>query len=467
MRACLGILVLMGCTAPRPSEPPPPPIVVAQSAWSGSGLTGARAAQPAEAGPGVEGLVVECSWLLGAGHAPLAPQALESGSGLQIALDGGAPFRPVSGARGSVRLATGDAAARYDVQAVVGVALAPEELLVAPGTTVGWRVDARVDGAELARLDVHVAEDGRAILSVVAPGGAADEDGAWVESEEQHFLDLGALVDGLAPSAPRLAGVDLASRGLVLVFSGRGPGEPRQDLAARLRLRRVVVAAEQELLQRTLALVAESASETGRRARGWSRGEGRVAELAAARADLLVPAHARAAWLHIANLVGADVAQDYGFLADDADLAESARLVHAALEPSIGQGAQASDAAQPASLGVVVDGALLRHLAARAQEAGLAPAPRALLLAHAGEVGRWPATLDELSRAARDLEELTNMFVAENLLFLEDPDPAARARAHDWLRSRGKAVSGFDPLAAEEAREDALAAWYEAREAGR
>ncbi|MEY2747232.1 MAG: hypothetical protein RL112_2274 [Planctomycetota bacterium] len=412
------------------------------------------------------GLVVECSWHLGTDHALLAPEALEAGSGLQIALGGGAPFRTVSGARGSVRLAAGEAVARYDVHAVVQASLAPEELLVAPGTTVGWRVVARADGAELARLDLHVADDGRATLSVVAPASEEDEDGAWLASEEQHFLDLGSLSDGRAPEAPRLGEVGLVGRGLALVFAGRGPGEERVDLAARVRLRRVVVAVEDALLQRTLDLVAESARETERRTRGWSRGEGRVAELAAARADLLVPAHGRAAWLHIANLVGADVAQDYGFLADDADLAESARIVHDALEPSFAGGARAGDAASPSALGLVVDGALLRHLAARAQDGGLAPAPRALLLAHAGEVGRWPATLDELSRAARGLDELAEMFAAENLLFLEDPDPAARARAHDWLRARGKAVPGFDPLGEEEAREAALATWHEAREAG-
>lgn len=464
MRACLGILLLLGCTAPRPSQPPPPPIVATPSAWSGSALTGARTVPPSAAGPGVEGLVVECSWLLGADHALLATQALEAGSGLQIALGGGAPFRPVSGARGSVRLAAGEDVARYDAQAVVDASLAPEELLVAPGTTVGWRVVARADGAELARLDLHVAADGRATLSVVAPASEQDEDGAWFAGEEQHFIDLGSLHDGRAPEAPRLGEVGLVGRGLALVFAGRGPGADRVDLAARVRLRRVEVAAEDALLQRTLALVDESASETERRARGWSRGEGRVAELAAARADLLVPAHGRAAWLHIANLAGAAVAQDYGFLADDAELAESARVVHDALEPTLAVGARPLDAASMAALGLVVDGALLRHLAARAQESGLAPAPRALLLAHAGEVGRWPATLDELSRAARGLDELADMFVAENLLFLEDPDPAARARAHDWLHSRGKAVPGFDPLGEEEAREAVLATWYEARE---
>jgi hypothetical protein len=132
------------------------------------------------------------------------------------------------------------------------------------------------------------------------------------------------------------------------------------------------------------------------------------------------------------------------------------------LESSLLPEAQAAVA--PRSLGIVVDGALLQHLAARAQDAGLAPASRALLLAHAGETGRWPATVDELTRAARGLEELAAMFEAENLLFLEDPDPSARARAHDWLRARGKAVPAYDPLADENSREAALAAWYEERE---
>ena len=74
--------------------------------------------------------------------------------------------------------------------------------------------------------------------------------------------------------------------------------------------------------------------------------------------------------------------------------------------------------------------------------------------------------MDELTRTARSLDDLSNLFAAENTTFLEDPDPAARARAHDWLRARGKAVPSFDPLGEEESREAALAAWYEAREVG-
>jgi hypothetical protein len=462
MRAYLAILALLGCSAPKPEEPPLPPIIASPSAWSGSALTGARASPASFEQGAVECLVVECAWLLGAEHARLAPRALEAGSGLQIALGGGAPFRPVSGARGSVRLAIGDALAPYDASVGGDLVLAPDELLVAPGTTVGWRVAARADDAELARLDVHLAEDGRVTLSVVASAGEENDEGAWIAGEEQHFLDLGSFTDGLAPAAPRWNDIDLAQGGFALVFAGRGPDVGRPDLSARLRLRRVVASGEDELLRRTMALVGESASETERRARGWSRGEGRMAELAAARADLLVPEHGRAAWLHVANLVGADMAQDYGFLAEDAELAAAARVVHAALESSLLPEAQAAVA--PRSLGIVVDGALLQHLAARAQDAGLAPASRALLLAHAGETGRWPATVDEVTRAARGLEELAAMFEAENLLFLEDPDPSARARAHDWLRARGKAVPAYDPLADENSREAALAAWYEERE---
>ncbi|MEY2806186.1 MAG: hypothetical protein RIR65_603, partial [Planctomycetota bacterium] len=116
MRAYFAILVLLGCSAPKSGEPPLPPIIASPSAWSGSALTGARATPASVEQGGVECLVVECAWLLGAEHAQLAPRALEAGSGLQIALGGGAPFRPVSGARGSVRLASGDALASYDAR---------------------------------------------------------------------------------------------------------------------------------------------------------------------------------------------------------------------------------------------------------------------------------------------------------------------------------------------------------------
>ena len=236
MRAYFAILVLLGCTAPKPVEPPPPPIVATTSAWVGSALTGARATPPRAWDPGAQGLVVECTWSLGEGYAELAPRSLEAGSGLQVALGAGAPFRPVSGARGSVRLAMGETLHACDAAFAANAALAPDVVLVAPGTTASWRVTARASGADLARVDVHLAEDGRAMLSVLAPAGDEDDEGAWIDDEEQHFLELGSLADQ-APAAGRAAGVSDPARGLALVFAGRAPGEPSQDLAARLRWR--------------------------------------------------------------------------------------------------------------------------------------------------------------------------------------------------------------------------------------
>jgi hypothetical protein len=90
---------------------------------------------------------------------------------------------------------------------------------------------------------------------------------------------------------------------------------------------------------------------------------------------------------------------------------------------------------------------------------------RALLLERAGEAGRWPdLALDALDESG-DAQALAARFERENLIFLEDADPAARVRAWDWLAARGLAPAGFDPLASSAERRAALALVRAAEEA--
>jgi len=153
------------------------------------------------------------------------------------------------------------------------------------------------------------------------------------------------------------------------------------------------------------------------------------------------------------------LAQDYGFIATDEELATVANELHAKAD------AARLRAAESASLGLAMEAHVMRHLALQGAEGKLEPQLHGLLLLHTGEVGRWPGTLDEALREARTLEALRVRFLRENESFLEDGNPAARVRAHDWLMARGLAVAGYDPLAERDVREAALAAWDEQREA--
>ena len=87
----------------------------------------------------------------------------------------------------------------------------------------------------------------------------------------------------------------------------------------------------------------------------------------------------------------------------------------------------------------------------------------ALLVAHAGELGRFPELCRSAVLECDGLAAFRDRLVQENRIFLEDADPSARLRAFEWLRDRGAAPEGFDPLgplaerraALERARDDA------------
>ena len=53
--------------------------------------------------------------------------------------------------------------------------------------------------------------------------------------------------------------------------------------------------------------------------------------------------------------------------------------------------------------------------------------------------------------------------IVENRIYLEDNSPASRVRAYDWLKARGAAPKGFDPLANPRDRREALAASGDAK----
>lgn len=98
------------------------------------------------------------------------------------------------------------------------------------------------------------------------------------------------------------------------------------------------------------------------------------------------------------------------------------------------------------------------HLVVCAQEGRLAPVLDSILLAQAGELARYPSTLASFAKRSKSDPEMRARIIAENLLMLEDGNPASRVRAYDWLASRALAPEDFDPLGPEDARRRALEA---------
>jgi hypothetical protein len=110
----------------------------------------------------------------------------------------------------------------------------------------------------------------------------------------------------------------------------------------------------------------------------------------------------------------------------------------------------------PARLGFELEREALGVLA-ELDDAGNLPAEmRTLLTVHAGEAGRRAASLQEALRGATTLVELRSILAAENAIYLEDSEAAARVRAFEWLEARGLAPAGYDPLASRQQRRAAL-----------
>jgi len=80
----------------------------------------------------------------------------------------------------------------------------------------------------------------------------------------------------------------------------------------------------------------------------------------------------------------------------------------------------------------------------------------AILVRRLGEVGRSPATIEELLSTSSSLAGFIEQVRKMNEIFLEDSDPSARVRAFDWLAAHGGVPSGYDPLAPLKERRGAL-----------
>jgi hypothetical protein len=155
----------------------------------------------------------------------------------------------------------------------------------------------------------------------------------------------------------------------------------------------------------------------------------------------------RSALVLMAGTTGARLAEDVALSASDAELAEyAASISHSAAELDVIS--ETGDA-----LGWTLERGAWLFLS-RADEPG--PELQGVLLRHAGEVGRFPGLIEDAVAVSSDRASLLERLEAENLVFLEDSNPAARVRAHRWLAARGLAPDDFDPLDIAAERQAAL-----------
>lgn len=457
MRGWMLLFLLAGCAAPgaAPHRSVVVPVSTRVEAWVGSPLSGAKADAPVPDEAPPELVQLEWSWIWGPDLAAFAPDELAASARLHVAVDRAEPFPPVTGHEARTRLAAGASREVFEracASRLTGSASAEPALLFG-GATARCIASAAPGDAILAEIEVQWTAAGALDLAWVVPAASTDDDGLRSSYRERLLYDAAAQLGG--------PGVAFVVPGAVVerVRSADGVAkEQRNDLVLLLSAKRVSGADAGGRWTAMRALLQETADVASRGGRMPTRDESFLEELADAWGDLAAAEHRRAAWLHLAGSLGAPLAQDYGFLAADSELAVAAGEL--SRSTSVEQ-----LRAQPAPrLALALEAQVLNRMAVLAGEGGLDDGLRGLLLLHTGEAGRWPGAFDDLLRDARSVEDLRGRLVKENEAFLEDANPAARVRAHDWLAARGLAVPGYDPLAERDERTAALARWEEVRE---
>lgn len=280
----------------------------------------------------------------------------------------------------------------------------------------------------------------------VVPRGDGDEDdepfeGARANRDPIHVRERIVLEPALVPGG----------EGLHLAFAAPQPGAPRGAYLLRLRLvdrpgahlTEAIVARSRTTLEAQHAV----APTTAARGEGEFQFESQSALRSMRRHELQRPA-----LIFLAQTTGARLCEDLALVAGPEALGEF--LTHTG---QLEGDAQLADAG-PAAFGWLLERSALEWLALRAEdESGeLEPELAGLWWRHTGELGSFPDMVREALARCADREQLVQLFVEENRLFLEDTHPAARVRAYDWLALRQLAPADFDPLGPRAERRDAL-----------
>jgi hypothetical protein len=165
--------------------------------------------------------------------------------------------------------------------------------------------------------------------------------------------------------------------------------------------------------------------------------------------SLYWPERRRSALVFLSNQTGARICEDVALVADDATLARMC-------EPIVTRVNDDPLLHTREALGWLLDQSSFKLLAESLAGGKMPPELEAVLTQHAGEAGRHAGSLDEVMRGTGNRQDLENKLTAENFIFLEDSSPASRVRAFDWLRARGRAPAGYEPLGNMKDRREAL-----------
>ncbi len=413
---------------------------------------------------------------------PLDP--LESRTRLISVSRGGEPIVPVPRLTRGSRVGFLDAAdpfldhlargklGRSEVVGECRGALPPGVTVVHRTTEEGTSSGESVDGSRRVEIEVF---RGPGEAAGLAAGGVLQvvlsvEDWVWLDEERRDRKESGedATTDEgtsqpPAPSATRLVlqkevvlldTLSVSSpRAIVLLFPSRFRSSPAQALAAVVQVGPAPGEGEAGVVEHASAL--DRCVADLRRASVAVRNRLAVAPvdppvwpgLASGLEGLDSTATRRGALVFLANATGARLAEDIALAASEDVVA---RLTEAFLKArdSIEERRALAWALEHAAF----------QLAAELLSSGDLPTDLEGVLAHhAGEVGRNASILEEVVAGASDAEDLRFRFDNENLIYLEDSSPAARARAFEWLSARSRAPAGYDPLAPVKHRRAALA----------
>ena len=307
--------------------------------------------------------------------------------------------------------------------------------LLSAGTTIGWRT--RIDPLGVPAMAAAWEELGLEL----SRGPDSGLEVALVFGEEHVVLAVAPELDGTPLSlfvpAPTVEAPRAGLR-FELSLSSESSRTPEAHAAA--------IEAERAALELARQRALAQATQFG-------KGEGfRVRSEGALRA-LESRTLQRPALVFLARETGAVLTGELAMVGDDDTLAGYLSAVRERLDDSI-------PLDEPEAVGWFLDATAFGWIARTAedQERTLSDEVVSLLLVHTGQLGRYPDLVEEVAATSPGLAQFDERVVAENRIFLEDAHPAARVRAFEWLRTRGVAPAGFDPLASRTERRAALAA---------
>jgi hypothetical protein len=167
------------------------------------------------------------------------------------------------------------------------------------------------------------------------------------------------------------------------------------------------------------------------------------------------PLRRRRALLFLSDATGARLAEDVALSAPDEALGllSDRILERTGKREGSGDGKDGSE-----DLAWILQSSCLEVLGELLESQRMTPELEAVLVRHAGQVGRHASSLERTVQEAGNVEDLERLLVEENFFFLDDSSPSARARALDWLDTRGLAPEGFDLLAPTKERRAAIEA---------